>query len=380
MRPTIRTMTLGIGAPHPLNEETVRGAAEFLAGARAAAEGAGYTAQTTRIATRPLLEDMAAASDDEIVAYAGSLQAHCDTYEIGYCSLGPAPATDPAFPLERITLLPRLIAPHAALSATVQLATVEAGVRYEAALATAQVMRGLAEAERGRCELSLRGSGMCEPGGPFFPQAYRAGRSGVSRLACSAPGGREAIRRVRERRPECRPMRWPRCRRLAGVARGVARPGRRRCCGGWRRRRASSMVAWTSRPRRWATRASRRRWSWPVSGLFGAPGTLALAATLTAAIRGAAADVPTCGYCGLMLPVLEDETLGMRCAEGSLSVTSLLAYSAVCGTGLDTTPLPGDAPLQRSPRCWPTWPRWPGDCASRSRRASSSRRARRRAI
>jgi hypothetical protein len=81
-------------------------------------------------------------------------------------------------------------------------------------------------------------------------------------------------------------------------------------------------------------------------GLFGAPGTLALAATLTAAIRGAAAEVvPSCGYCGLMLPVLEDETLGMRGAEGLLSVSSLLAYSAVCGTGLDTTPLPGDTPL-----------------------------------
>jgi hypothetical protein len=46
-----------------------------------------------------------------------------------------------------------------------------------------------------------------------------------------------------------------------------------------------------------------------------------------------------------MLPVLEDETLGMRGADGLLSVASLLSYSAVCGTGLDTVPLAGAAAL-----------------------------------
>jgi hypothetical protein len=48
-----------------------------------------------------------------------------------------------------------------------------------------------------------------------------------------------------------------------------------------------------------------------------------------------------------MLPVLEDETIGERCAEGAVTVMSLLAYSAVCGTGLDTVPLPGNTPPER---------------------------------
>ena len=43
-----------------------------------------------------------------------------------------------------------------------------------------------------------------------------------------------------------------------------------------------------------------------------------------------------------MLPVLEDSTLALRAAEGSLSVTELLMFSAVCGAGLDVIPLPGD--------------------------------------
>jgi uncharacterized protein len=44
----------------------------------------------------------------------------------------------------------------------------------------------------------------------------------------------------------------------------------------------------------------------------------------------------------LMLPVLEDVGLAERNTQGLLRLSSLLAYSAVCGTGLDTIPLPGD--------------------------------------
>ncbi len=52
------------------------------------------------------------------------------------------------------------------------------------------------------------------------------------------------------------------------------------------------------------------------------------------------------GFSGLFLPVLEDTTLAMRAAEGSLGVKDLLLYSAVCGTGLDCIPLPGDTSIE----------------------------------
>jgi len=75
-------------------------------------------------------------------------------------------------------------------------------------------------------------------------------------------------------------------------------------------------------------------------GRFGTPGTLAVAAALTSALK--TTGLPTCGYCGLMLPVLEDALLGQRWAEGFVNAHQLLLYSSVCGTGLDTVPLPGD--------------------------------------
>ena len=48
------------------------------------------------------------------------------------------------------------------------------------------------------------------------------------------------------------------------------------------------------------------------------------------------------GYSGLMVPVLEDRRLAERWGEGAIDIDSLLSYSAVCATGLDTVPLPGD--------------------------------------
>ena len=43
-----------------------------------------------------------------------------------------------------------------------------------------------------------------------------------------------------------------------------------------------------------------------------------------------------------MQPILEDSVLARRAAEGTLTIKDALLYSAVCGTGLDTIPLPGD--------------------------------------
>jgi uncharacterized protein len=55
-----------------------------------------------------------------------------------------------------------------------------------------------------------------------------------------------------------------------------------------------------------------------------------------------AIPVKQAGYSGLMLPVLEDAVIARRWSEGRLSIAALLSYSAVCGTGLDTIPLPGE--------------------------------------
>jgi len=73
---------------------------------------------------------------------------------------------------------------------------------------------------------------------------------------------------------------------------------------------------------------------------FGAGGTMTAALIITTAAK--AVPVRQIGYSGLMLPVMEDKLLARRWAEGTYDMDGLLAYSAVCATGLDTVPLPGD--------------------------------------
>lgn len=73
---------------------------------------------------------------------------------------------------------------------------------------------------------------------------------------------------------------------------------------------------------------------------FGLSGSLFLSAFLTDTLDQA--DYLRTGFNGLMLPVLEDDGLAARASEGCLSLQNLLLNSAVCGTGLDVIPLPGD--------------------------------------
>jgi uncharacterized protein (UPF0210 family) len=78
---------------------------------------------------------------------------------------------------------------------------------------------------------------------------------------------------------------------------------------------------------------------------FGSNGTMTAAFAITSAVK--AVKVKQIGYSGLMLPVMEDKRLAQRWAENAYEIDSLLAYSAVCGTGLDTVPLPGDVSEER---------------------------------
>jgi uncharacterized protein (UPF0210 family) len=73
---------------------------------------------------------------------------------------------------------------------------------------------------------------------------------------------------------------------------------------------------------------------------FGSSGTMTAALIITTAVK--AVPVKQIGYSGLMVPVMEDKGLAKRWAEGTFNIDDVLAYSAVCGTGLDTIPLPGD--------------------------------------
>ena len=77
---------------------------------------------------------------------------------------------------------------------------------------------------------------------------------------------------------------------------------------------------------------------------FGGPGTVAAASQLTTTLQSLS-GIKLTGYCGLMLPVCEDTRLAQLSNKHirQLRISDLLSISSVCGVGLDTVPIPGNA-------------------------------------
>jgi uncharacterized protein (UPF0210 family) len=73
---------------------------------------------------------------------------------------------------------------------------------------------------------------------------------------------------------------------------------------------------------------------------FGSVTTLSACAIITKVIKNL--DVKSCGYSGLMLPIIEDTVLAKRAMEANYTVAELLLFSSVSGTGLDVIPVAGD--------------------------------------
>lgn len=333
-RPPIRTITVGIDHPHPLPSRLIEQTATAARRAHALFTDAGYLVQTVRLTTRPVLDDLADWPAAEVLGYVGDLQPGFDRVGLDFVSLGPANAAHPDFPLDRIAVLEDILVTSATVSCAVMLATAEHGIRTDAAHATADVILGLAErTQEGLGNFRFAVLAGVGPGHPFFPASYHAGSAslavglqGAGTVARRLSGDdhldlASITRRVREglvaeATPVVRLAKQTAAElgfRFGGIDLSPA-PGPDssivaaiECCG---------------------------------AGPIGSPGTIAVAGALTEALR--TTGLPTCGYNGLMLPVLEDSVLAQRWAQGNVTLPELLSYSAVCGTGLDTVPLPGD--------------------------------------
>jgi uncharacterized protein (UPF0210 family) len=348
--PPIRTITLGIAEPHPLKGTVIGRAAAILEHARKTFIDEGYEVQTVRLSARPVFEDLADWSAAAILAYAQDLQHMLDDVGIAFCSLGPARiGLDKNF-FPRIELIPDLLISTTALSASVLLDQREKDGRHffiiGATEPTAQVILRLSkETPEGFGNFRFAMLACVEPGTPFFPAAYHEGPATLS-IGWQGVGVMTDIMRFLrdevfhgdevsldfvmestleiELESEAKP--------IVRLAQQIAED-HNLVFGGIDLSPApmgnESIVT--------AFELSGR-------GRFGTPGTLAIASIFTNALKST--KLPTCGYCGLMLPVLEDALLGQRWAEGLVNAQQLLLYSAVCGTGLDTIPLPGDISQQ----------------------------------
>ncbi len=79
---------------------------------------------------------------------------------------------------------------------------------------------------------------------------------------------------------------------------------------------------------------------------FGASGTVEASSLLTKVFKSIQ-GVELVGFSGLMLALTEDTGLAQGTIKSNFDIRSLLTYSAVCGIGLDTVPIPGNTSIEK---------------------------------
>lgn len=325
----IRAITIFADLGPPLNEAQIEQLGEFARAAREAFEGDGWVVQTTRLASNVFSRLRLADGVGRSAEFAVALERACQPQGFDYISLGPAG-------WETWEQLPELLAAARSVFASVNMTSRTTGAIDGAAIrGAARVIRGAMTAEAdGFANLRFAALANVGPGTPFFPAAYYDGGPPAFAIATEAADlALEACVGVRD----AEVVRWrlgaaieKQARRLAQRAEGLAREYDMRFGG------IDFSLAPFPSPETSIGAALESLSGGPLGGA----GTLAAAAVLTDAIEQA--QFPRCGFCGLMLPLLEDTVLAARAAEGRLRVGELLQWSAVCGTGLDTVPLPGD--------------------------------------
>ena len=328
----VRTITAGVRLESATDFSRLENAIDFLVEARRAFTERGHEVQTIRIATQPLagyLPRWAGAAGIEAVR---ALDEVVVENEVAL-SVGPVlTADDPSPDFGRWSA--DVVSGTSNVSFSAFVASASHGVHHETVRAAAEAVSAIARATPGgEGNFRFAATAFCPPGTPFFPAAWHAGEPAFSVGLESAPLLKAAFDGVAGP-ADAGPALRTRMNEALGPVQTLAEEVAE--AAGWRYLGIDASPA----P---GLDASIGEAIEALTGVpFGEPSTLAACAAITDVIGGL--DVTTCGYSGLMLPVLEDPVLALRADEGRYGIPDLLLYSSVCGTGLDVVPLAGNTP------------------------------------
>jgi uncharacterized protein (UPF0210 family) len=329
-RPKIRAITAFINLDRTQYKEQVADALKMLKRAQTIFESRGYQVQTIRIATQPFPEYTKGLTTEQAVAFFKEYDALAVKEKFA-ASIGPA-MLNVGDSETQADLLAEVLSNTKSLNGSVVVAG-EDGVNWKAVGAAARVMKKLEESTlHSQGNFHFAAIAMVPPLTPFFPAAYHSGFGHQFAIALESAN---VVAAAFKGAPDLATAKQRLTDSLASSAFDIERhAGRIDQETGW----AYMGIDLSPAPSGDVSigAAIENLTAQPV----GLSGTLTAAATITAAVKDV--KVKQTGYSGLMLPILEDTRLAQRWSEGRISIDALLSYSAVCGTGLDTIPLPGD--------------------------------------
>jgi uncharacterized protein (UPF0210 family) len=337
-KPHVRTITAFINLDRSQYQLQFAETAKFLGYAKTVFETRGYTVETVRIVTQPFPDYTKGLSTDDAVRFFKNLDGLADQYHvrlsIGAAYLAGNDGDAQAALLTAVLQNTKNIFGNLAV-------TNDSGINWPAVNAAARVIKKLSETtEHSEGNFHFAANASVPPYSPFFPGAYHTGAGRQFAIGLASAG---LVATAAQNAPDLTAARRQISDALVNAAFDVEdaalRIDREQ---GWiymglDLSPASSQGASIGA----AIEAISKQ-------PLGSSGTMTAVGVITSALKDIGAR--RTGYSGVMLPVLEDPTLADRWNQGRLSLDQLLSYSAVCATGLDTIPLPGNITVEELAR------------------------------
>jgi uncharacterized protein len=335
VKPKIRTVTAFINLDPALYQQQVAETLQMLHRAKIIFESRGYEVETIRIATQPFPEYTKGMSVQQAIEF---FQKYDELAEKEKFAAGIGPAMLNADDSEsQADLLANILAASKHIRGSIVIAG-EDGIRWKAIGAAARAIKKLEdETEHSQGNFNLGAIAMVPPYSPFFTAAYHTGFGHQFAIGLESAN---IVQAAFKDAPDIETAK----RRLADMLSDQAIEIERHA------NRVDQETGWRYMgidlsPAPLKDISIGDAIEELIQQPFGSSGTLTAAGTITAAVKSV--QVKQTGYNGLMLPILEDSRLAQRWAQGRVSLEGLLSYSAVCGTGIDTVPLPGDVSIEQ---------------------------------
>jgi len=333
-KPKIRAITAFINLDRAQYQQQVADALKTLKYARTVFESRDYEVETIRITTQPFPEYTQGLSAQQALAFFKDYDALASKEKFA-ASIGPA-MLNASDPTSQADLLVEILKNTKSINASLVVAG-DDGVRWGSVGAAARLMKKLEDTEHSQGNFKFAAIAMVPPLSPFFPASYHTGFGHQFAIALESAN---TVAFTFQGAPNLTTARQRLIDKLGSEAFAIQALAER----------VDRDTGWTYMgidlsPAPLKNVSIGAALENLTTQPFGSSGTLTAAATVTSAIHDI--QVKQTGYSGLMLPILEDTRLAQRWSEGRVSIDALLSYSAVCGTGLDTVPLPGDISEQQ---------------------------------
>jgi uncharacterized protein len=330
-KPRVRAITAFVSLGRATYARQIAATLAVLREAQHEFEHEGYAVESVRIVTQPLAELVRGESDGEALAFLKTLDELAER-ENFLPNVGPAMLRDGDDP-HPMQLLAQALSSLSQVNASAIIAG-DDGIHWKVIRESARLVRYVADhSSHSQGTFNFAATAMLGPYAPFYPGAYHLGAG--ERLAIGFEGANVVQEVFAHTHGDFDAA-------VAELTRQLTVHGRVAEAVG---ARVAARHGWTfmgvdPTPAPLADVSIGAAIEAFTGAKFGASGTLTAALVITTAVK--AVPVRQIGYSGLMVPVMEDKLLARRWAEGTYDLDALLAYSAVCATGVDTVPLPGD--------------------------------------